>query len=531
MINKRRIGAALAVGSLLFLSACSGSSTSPGGSSGSAAPGSAAPAKGGNLTFDFFTAPLDLDPSTSQDNDTSMQMWLAWFQSLIELNPAGPGYLPVLADKWTVSPNGLTYTFHIRSGVKFSNGKPLTSADVLYSLTRSEKPAISLLNFLVAKTASMSAPNPSTFIIKLKSAWPSLLADLASPNGAIYPQGAFTAANAKTFFNSKPIGTGPFVLTSSTPNTSYVVTRNKYYWNKADYPHLSSITFQIVTDDTARATAVLGGTADVADSPAANQVASFKSNPAVRVATTPYSIVELLALNTAKAPMNNIDVRQAISLAINRAAIVQSGLFGFGTPAKTFIVGPPKNTFQNTSLNLYPFNIAKAKQLMAASGVKTPLTIPFEVSTGTAQTAILNIAQADLAEIGIHLQVIQKDSASVDNDIIGMHYTAATTFWGDVSADPTQQVLFADDPGYCCNAYFTGLHDQTLINMSLQASLTQNRAAAQVLYNKIQVLTAKDAAIIPLYNPQLIHVMSAKVTGFNVDAYGFYDWAKFGLQS
>ena len=91
----------------------------------------------------------------------------------------------------------------------------------------------------------MSAPNPSTFIIKLKSAWPSLLADLASPNGAIYPQGAFTAANAKTFFNSKPIGTGPFALTSSTPNTSYVVTRNKYYWNKADYPHLSSITFQI----------------------------------------------------------------------------------------------------------------------------------------------------------------------------------------------------------------------------------------------------------------------------------------------
>lgn len=134
MINKRRIGAALAVGSLLFLSACSSGSASPGGNSGSAAP-----AKGGSLTFDFFTAPLDLDPSTSQDNDTSMQMWLAWFQSLIEVNPAGPGYLPVLADRWTVSSNGLTYTFHIRSGVKFSNGKPLTSADVLYSLTRSEK--------------------------------------------------------------------------------------------------------------------------------------------------------------------------------------------------------------------------------------------------------------------------------------------------------------------------------------------------------------------------------------------------------
>ena len=526
-MSKRLIGVGLAVGSLLLVSACSSSSSPP--STGSSSSGT--PTSGGNLTFEFFTAPLDLDPSTSQDNDTSMQMWLAWFQSLIEVNPNRPGFLPLLADHWSISSDKLAYTFQIRPGVKFSNGKPLTSADVLYSLTRTEKPSISLLNFLVAKTASMSAPDPSTFVIKLKSPWPSLLADLASPNGAIYPAGAFTAATAKAFFNTHPIGTGPFVLTSSVPNSSYVVTRNKYYWNKADYPHLSSITMQIVTDDTARATAVLGGRADIADSPPANQVASFKSNPSVRVVTTPYSIVELLALNTTKAPMNNIKVREAISLAINRAAIVQSGLFGYGTPATTFIVAPRKNTYQNTSLNLYPFDIAKAKQLMTASGVKTPLTIPFEVSTGTAQTAILNIAQADLAQIGIHLQVIQKDSASVDNDIIGMHYVVATTFWGDVSGDPTQQVLFANDPSYCCKSYFTGLNDPALIKMSLQASVTDNAAAAQALYNKIQILTAKDAAIIPLYNPELIHVMSAKVTGFNVDAFGFYDWAQFGLQS
>ena len=526
MITKRQVAMCLTASALLVLSACSsGSSSAPAGSGSSGTP-----ASGGNLAFEFFTAPLDLDPSTSQDNDTSMQMWLAWFQGLVQVNPSGPGFLPLLADHWSVSTDKLTYTFHIRQGVKFSNGKPLTSADVLYSLTRTEKPSISLLNFLVAKTASMTAPSPSSFVITLKSPWPSLLADLASPNGAIYPAGAFTNATAKSFFNVHPIGTGPFVLTSSVPNTSYVVTRNKYYWNKADYPHLSSITFQIVTDDTARATAVLGGRADVADSPPANEVASFKSNSSVRVVTTPYSIVELLALNTTKAPMNNIKVREAISLAMNRSAIVQSGLFGYGTPATTFIVGPPKNTFQNPGLNLYPFDLAKAKQLMKQSGVATPLTIPFEVSTGTAQDAILNIAQADLAQIGIHLQVVTKDSASVDNDIIGMHYVVATTFWGDVSGDPTQQVLFTNDPKYCCNAYFTGLNDPMLIGLSRQASLTDNPAAAQALYNKIQVLTAHDAHVIPLYNPELIHLMSTKVTGFNVDSFGFYDWAKFGLQ-
>jgi len=524
-MGRRQVAACFVAGALLFAAGCSSSASPPGGTTSSGKP-----INGGNLTFEFFTAPLDLDPSTSQDNDTSMQMWLAWFQGLVQVNPKGPGFLPSLADHWTISSDKLVYTFHIRPGVKFSNGKSLTSADVLYSLTRTEKPSISLLNFLVAKTSSMSAPNPSTFVIKLKAPWPSLLADLASPNGAIYPAGTFTSASAKSFFNTHPIGTGPFVLTSSVPNTSYVVTRNRYYWNKADYPHLSSITFQIVTDDTARATAVLGGRADIADSPPANEVASFKANSNVRVVTTPYSIVELLALNTTKAPMTNIKVREAISLALDRAAIVKSGLFGYGTPATTFIVGPPKNTYQNTGLNLYPFDVAKAKLLMKQSGVSTPLTIPFEVSTGTAQDAILNIAQADLAQIGIHLQVIRKDSASVDNDIIGMHYTVATTFWGDVSGDPTQQVLFANDPGYCCNAYFTGLHDTTLISLSRQASLTDNPAAAQALYNKIQILAAKDAHIIPLYNPELIHLMSARVTGFNVDSFGFYDWAQFGLR-
>lgn len=526
MTGRSRIATCLIAGVLLLISACS---SSPSSSSGGSVSGK--PSNGGNLTFEFFTAPLDLDPSTSQDNDTSMQMWLAWFQSLVQLNPKGRGYLPLLSDHWTISSNQLVYTFHIRPGVTFSNGKPLTSADVLYSITRNETPSISLLNFLVAKTSSMTAPNASTFVIKLKQPWPSLLADLASPNGAIYPQGAFTSANAKSFFNAHPIGTGPFALTSSIPNSSYVVSRNKRYWNKADFPHLSTITFQIVTSDTARATAVLGGRADVADSPPANEVPSFKANPSVRVVTTPTSIVELLALNTTKAPMNNIKVREAISLAIDRASIVQSGLFGYGAPATTFIVPPAKNTFENTSLNLYPFNIAKAKQLMAQSGIHTPITIPFEVSTGSAQQAILTIAQSDLSQIGIHLKVITKDSASVDNDIIGMHYVAATTFWGDVSADPTQQVLFTNDPGYCCNAYFTGLHDAKLIKLSLAASLVSDPTAAQKIYNQIQILAAADAHVIPLYNPDLLNLISSNVTGFNVDAFGFYDWAQFGLRS
>ena len=172
----------------------------------------------------------------------------------------------------------------------------------------------------------------------------------------------------------------------------------------ATAPKLAKITFQIVTDDSARATAVLGGQADVALSPPPNEVPSFRRNSSVRVSMVTSSIVEIICLNLSRAPFTSQKVRQAVSLALNRPDIIKSGLFGYAVPATTFLVGPAKDTFQNTSLDLYPYDLARAKQLMKQSGVRTPVTVPFEVSTGAAQDAILTVAPADLARIGIDLR-------------------------------------------------------------------------------------------------------------------------------
>jgi peptide/nickel transport system substrate-binding protein len=521
MLLRSRLLTAIAVGVFLLTAGCSSGSGST-----QQAP---KPGNGGNLIFDFATAPLDLDPATSGDNDTSMQMWNAWFQYLIQPNSSGPGYSPMLAASYTISADQRLYTFHIRPGVQFSDGRLLTSADVVYSLKRSIEPSISLLNFLNGYISAITAPTSSTVQIKLKRPWPNLLADLASPTAAIYPHGVFTSKTAASFFTRHPVGTGPFMLVSQVPNTTYVVARNPHYWDKAAAPKLAKITFQIVTDDTARATAVLGGQADIALSPPPNEVPSFRQNSSVKVNLVTSSIVEVICLNLSRAPMGNQKVRQAISLALNRADIIASGLFGFAVPAMTYLVGPPKDTFQNTSLDLYPYDVARAKQLMRESGVKTPVTVPFEVSTGTAQDAILTVAQADLAKIGINLSPVRKDSASVDNDIIGEKYTMATTFWGDISADPSVQPLFAIDPAYCCNAYFTGLRDPALVRLTHRAVTTTSRSQAQDLYNQVQTQFAQQASVIPLYYPKLIHLLSSHVTGFNVNSYGFYNWAKMAL--
>jgi ABC-type transport system substrate-binding protein len=374
-LHRARVLTAIAACLLVLVAGCSS-----GGQ-----PQSSRPIRGGNLVFDFATAPLDLDPSTSGDNATSMQMWNAWFEYLVQPNSRGPGYSPMLAASYTISADQLVYTFRIRPGVRFSDGRPLTAADVVYSLKRNIRPSISLLNFLNGYISAITAPSPNIVQITLKRPWPNLLADLASPTAA------------------------------------------------------------------------------------------------------------------------------------------------YAVPASTFLVGPARDTFQNTGLNLYPRNLALAKQLMRQSGVAAPVTVPFEVSTGMAQDAILTVAQANLAAIGIRLTPVRKDSASVDNDIIGEKYTMATTFWGDISADPSVQPLFAIDPAYCCNAYFTGLRDPSLVSLARRAVTASPRSQAQNLYDQVQTQFAQQVSVIPLYYPKLIHVLSRRVVGFNVNAYGFYNWAKMAL--
>ncbi|MBA2559413.1 MAG: ABC transporter substrate-binding protein [Propionibacteriales bacterium] len=521
---------ALALTGVLVLIGCSGGGKpSSASSSGSSDSPSVAIVQGGDATVLLPAAPLDLDPSTSQDNNASMPMWKAWFQNLVQATENG--LEPQLASEWKTSKDELTYTFMLDSAATFSDGEPVTAADVVFSLRHNLSPDVSLLHFLESKIASMEAVDTSTVSIVLKTPWPHLLADLSSPTAAIYSQAAFEDTDPKSFFNTAPVGTGPFTLGEVVANTSYTVRRNDSYWQPETAAHLDSIEFQIVTDETARVSAVLGGRADIAQSPPGNQIAGLQSNSSVDVATFPSSRVDLIVLNTTKPPFDDVKLRQAFSLALDREAMVKAGLFGYGDVATTLIVPPPALTFQNTKLDLYPRDVDKAKQLVAESGVSTPIPVELTVSTGSAQEAILTIAQQNLGDVGFTVKSVRKDPASVDNDIIGQTYTAATTFWGDVMADPSIQPQFALDPGYCCDAYFSGYDDPQLVALVQKAINATDTTEAQSLFDELQRKAAEAAFLVPLYYPQLTYLLSKDIGGFSADPFGFYDWAAVGRTS
>lgn len=525
MLRLKKTIAASTMLAVMTLAACG----SGGGGSGSGGQGnpSGTPQRGGTLTFAIDSFPQDMNPYSSTADNISIAVFGAWWEFLVRPTQNGTGYEPRLASSYTVSPDSRTYTFNLRTGVKFSDGTPMTAADVMFSLHRAFTDPNSQIAFVGPKIASMTAPNAHRVVIKLKSAWPYLLADLSGFNAAILPMHLIQKEGYAAFLKH-PIGTGPFMWSSSSPGVSITVVRNPYYWEKGR-PYLNSIVFHVVAADTARATAVLGGQATLAEDPPLDQLASLKSNPAVKVYVFPSTLVELVALNVRKSPLNNEKVREAISLAIDRAGIVHAGLFGYGKPATTFLVGPPAQTFQNTALNLYPFDLAKARQLVKQSGVPLPIHLQFGVSQGLAQQAISTVMQADLAKIGIDLSVLQRDFVSNENALDSGNFTMNSTYWGNFVGDPSEQPLFWMDPAFCCQSYFTGFKDPAAIALVHRAVNATSATAAKPLFDQVQQSVAQTAHAIPLYFPELTYVASPKLLGFEANPYGTYPFEQFSL--
>jgi peptide/nickel transport system substrate-binding protein len=523
MLRLRTTIAASTVLAVITLSACGSS----GGSSSSRGTHPGAPQRGGTLTFDINSYPQDMNPYSSTADNISIAVFGAWWEFLVRPSQNGTSYEARLASSWTISPDNKTYTFNLRQGVKFSDGTPMTSADVMFSLHRAFTDSGSQIAFVGPKIASMTAPNAHTVVIKLKSAWPYLLADLSGFNAAILPR-QLVMKEGYAAYLKHPVGTGPFMWSSASPGVSITVVRNPYYWEKGR-PYLNSIVFHVVPADTARATAVVGGQATVAENPPLDQLAALESNSAVKVYVFPSTLVELVALNVKKSPLSNQDVREAISLAIDRASIVHAGLFGYGTPATTFLVGPPAQTFQNTSLNLYPFDLAKARQLLKKSGAPLPIHLQFGVSQGLAQQAISTIMQADLAKIGIVLNVIQRDFVSNENALDSGNFTMNSTYWGNFIGDPSEQPLFWMDPAFCCQAYFTFFKDPAAIALAHRAVNATTASAAKPLFDLVQQSVAQTAHAIPLYFPELTYVASPKLVGFEANPYGTYPFEQFSL--
>jgi peptide/nickel transport system substrate-binding protein len=451
----------------------------------------------------------------------------SWLEYLVEPSADGSKLVPTLASAYTVSSDSKTYTFTLRQGVKFSDGSLMTTDDVVYSLHQAFEQKGSQVNFLGGMVSSISAPDSKTVVVALKSPWPYLLPDLSGFNAPILPAKLVQSQGLDTFLKH-PIGTGPFVLDTLTAGDSVKVVKNKNYWDPGK-PLLDSITFKVIGSDVGRANAVTGGQADVAVDLPLNQVGTVKANSSLSVLTFPAAQLISIIVNAKQPPLDNPKVRRAIAIAIDRNAIVQSALFGVGTAAKSFVVPPAGLTYLDESFDGFPFDQAQAKQLLAQAGVKLPLKVQAYFPQGAVQDAISTVMQSNLQAVGINLDIVRSDLVTIKSHLVAGTFGLASSGWDNFIGDPSVQVLFFQDPAFCCKADFSGYDDKAAAALANQAVSTIDPIQAKALYSQVQKMEADSSHVIPLYYPDLVFVTTSKVKGFTSDPFGTYSYPTISL--
>lgn len=502
---------------VLALAACGGSSNSTTSGSNASA---GTPVHGGNLVFARSADILSLDPTQMTDNES---IWTAetMYETLYVATPDGKQLKPWLATGYSLSSNHLVWTFHLRHGVLFQNGKPMTSADVKFSIERVSAKASNPFAFIDAAIKSITTPDPYTVVITTKYPWAPLLADVALFANSVIPNNY--GGKSESQFFQHPIGTGPFEFKSWSKGNQIVLVRNPHYWQTGK-PYLDSVTFTDVTNNNTRDLQLQGGQAQVDEFPPASAIAQLKSSSGISVTNFPSSWVEFLEFNEATTPFANVWVRRAIEAAVNRDQIVKTVLFGYGQVPNSFL--SPALWAWDSSVSYPATNLSQAKADLAKSPVPHGFATTLLVGSGvTNEQSMGALIQADLAPLGIKVTLKPVDPDSEYTDIQNGQYQLAFNYNTTDIIDPDEMVSFGamgGSTGQKTRALFTNYNSPAVDDWAQQAERTFSLSTRQSLYDKIQQQMASDVPLLPVYYAPFSYGYSTKVHGLYIYPTGNY---------
>jgi peptide/nickel transport system substrate-binding protein len=515
--NLLRRGAAgaglLAVGPLL--AACgSGTAASSAAASGAAASGT--PKRGGTLSFGRQTGPTQLDPANSiVEGDVYTLDKI--FEPLYITNPAGQ-LVPWLAQGHTVSSDGKTWTFTLRPGVKFSDGKPVTADDVVFSILRAAGDANGPLSFLDFAIKSLKADGASTVVATLSQPWAPFLSDISVFANAILPKD-FGGQSQSAFF-ANPVGTGPFTLKSLVKGGNVALARNPHYWQPGK-PYLDGVDFVYINDDNQRVLQLKSGQVQVISAVPPTQVSALKADSSVVLEEFGSWSVDLLFFNEKVPQFADRHVRRAISYALDIPAIAKATTYGTAQPGGSFF--PPTLQYYKNVPTL-SYDLAAAKAELAKSKYPHGFSFTLLVSSGNSQyVAAATIIQQQLKPLGITVTISQLDDAAFHTAFEAFNYQAMINNAINDISDPDEMASFqVDVKNGGSHSFWTYYDNPSAIALVHQAETEFDDAKRAALYEQIQAIVAQDAPYIALDYPPNIYAWSPQVHGFAVNPGGAY---------
>jgi peptide/nickel transport system substrate-binding protein len=363
-----------------------------------AATGGIALAARDSLVLGTVLEPPHLDPTAGAAAAIDEVVYANIFEGLTRIDRNGE-VKPALAESWTVSDDGLIYTFRLHEGVKFHDGTVFDSADVKFSFDRAmAEDSTNAQKGLFSAIAGVEAPDGKTVVITLKQAAGNLLFNLGWGDAVIVaPESA--AENKNT-----PVGTGPFKFDRWVKGDRVEMSRNADYWGAP--AQLASAIIKIIPDPAAATAALLAGDVDAfANFPAPEALPQFENDPRFKVVIGSTEGETILALNNARPPLNDVRVRRALAHAIDSKAVVDGAMFGYGTPIGSHF-SPLHPAYVDLS-DKYPFDREKAKRLLAEAGHGNGLTLSLKLPPPTYARRSGEVIAAQLAFIGIKTDIQQ----------------------------------------------------------------------------------------------------------------------------
>jgi peptide/nickel transport system substrate-binding protein len=498
----------VAIATAMAAAACSSGGGSGGGTSGSAA---------GSSTLVIANA-VRVDTLDPEANSVNESIWMDQnlYSRLLQPNTTGTGLLPDLATSWNISTDGLTYTFHLRNA-QFSDGTPVTASDVVFSIDRS-RAFKGGWGFLLTPVKTITAPDPHTVVITLSQKHAPLLADLAMYAYSIVPKKE-VLAQGKAFFQH-PVGSGPFYVTSYKPDSEIDLARNPHFYGTK--PKISKVKYLIVPNDNTRVLMLESKKADVIENPPGNLTKQIDSTPGLHVNLFPSTRVDFIQLDEHFPPFKKLAVRQALNYAIDRSALVKLAYQGDAIPGASFM--PYKMQYFDSSIAPYPYDPAKAKQLLASAGYPHGFkTFLITVSGDVAGQAEAVVVKSELAKVGITVSIQNYELLTAYSKEDGGHSQMGERYWTNDIIDPDEVATFGADckgGAFAFNSYWCSNQANNLVD---QARLELNPAKRQALYNQIQQIVYQQSPfIVTDYSPYRYGVGNW-VKGFHVTPLGNYD--------
>jgi peptide/nickel transport system substrate-binding protein len=485
--------------------------------------------KGGTVIIGIGGNPVNLIPSNSYTL-ASICVSNVMFEALVNYDMKG-NMVPELATSWNFSPDGKTWTFNLRKGVKWSDGKDLTSADVAFSIKEVAEKLHPLGKQAFGPISRIETPDPHTVVFKFDKPYSPTGAFLSCWFSGIIPKHLYEGTEVlKNPYNLKPVSSGPFIFEEYKPGSHVSMVRNPSYWRK-DRPYLDKIIFKIIPDAAGRVAAFEKGEVDVLpaffSSLSDTERLKERGFGTAVFQTSIGSMIQVL-MNLDNKYLSDRKVRYALAHAVNREEIIKKAYFGFGKVP----VGPIPSSVPwafTDDVPRFDYNPAKANQILdeagykkGSDGIRFSIDFVFE-STLSEFNRAAQIIQAQLREVGVDLRLKGMETAAAIDLVFrkrdfGMYYNSLS-IGPDPAVGAGRLYLTSQIRATTGITNAMGYSNPEADQLFAEAGSASSRTAAAEKYKRIQKLLVQDMPCLWINEYPYVIAFNPKLAGLPAGPY------------